>query len=43
MNEEKMSEINEKIKNKTATKEEIELFFKGFADLTEEIKNELKK
>lgn len=42
MTDEQMSEIAEKIKNQTATQEEVDAFMKGYADLTEEIKNELK-
>lgn len=42
MNHEMMLEIGEKIKNQTATQEEIDMFLKGFADLTEDVKHELK-
>ncbi|MCX6795473.1 MAG: hypothetical protein NT165_01950 [Candidatus Falkowbacteria bacterium] len=42
MNHETMLAIAEKIKNQTATQEDIEMFAKAFAEMTEELKNELK-
>jgi hypothetical protein len=43
MTKEQMEEIVKKIENHTATQEEVEEFLKGYADLTEEIKENLKK
>ena len=37
-----MLEISKKIKDQTATQEEIDGFMKAYADLTEDLKNELK-
>ena len=39
MTNEQMTALAEKIKNQTATPEEFDSFVKGYADLTEELKN----
>lgn len=43
MNKEQMEEIVKKIEARTATQEEVEEFLKGYAELTAEIKEDLKK